>query len=593
MSDKKAAPKFISDDEMQALDAKLNPKFISDDEMTKLEASQERPWYAWSPDTQLRALVDSAPMAGGAIGGVLAGPPGAVSGAAMGKSLEQALEGWLYPEETAQKYDGENVAERTVQRLGDVAEEAAIEGVVGKAGDLVAASAKPAGELVTKAGQSVRNYFEDPGVRSAANALDIEVTPGMVTNSKFIEGLESQLEQTPSLATIGMPGKKERIHEALAKHIEALEPGVSRFEAGAQAKDGMIDSVQRGIDETSGLYNSLDDVLANTPVDYSKADDIAEGLIDSRVFRSSQGAKELADKLKEVEETNRTVLDLKESRSELRDELSNLSGVEYSRGKSIYDAITELRDRSLPEDALKTIREADKSLATQAKKLNELAPIVGKSKIKRPSEFKDLLENTSEEALVDRVFNARKLSRLKEFKDQFPGEFETLRQSKIQENLNKAKRNGKVSHKVFLNQFRKDFDANPEFMKKVYTPEQISTLTNMETVVSSLPDRKGPSGTYEAQAWSNMFGIKNNIYAGLNRALFETLGKAPQKTADKILTAGAGLQTKSLGETVGRLGGRSVADIYRSDKPEKPKEKTLMDLLEEIRANQPQNSTPQ
>ncbi len=209
---------FISDEEMRALEAnQKSPDFISDEDMTKLESG--KPWYDVSVEGLGRSAIESLPLAGAAVGGVVgsfvtpvAGTiAGSGIGAMAGKSLEQAGKKLFFdegPQTRAQQYT-------------ELAQEG-LAGASGEAGGQVAGKALEKGltyaaaKGLPKTGHALTGVSEQE-IKTYAQRADQVKKMANESNASTLEAADLMREQFNK----DIDTTTKNINDALSKKLNA------------------------------------------------------------------------------------------------------------------------------------------------------------------------------------------------------------------------------------------------------------------------------------------------------------------------------------------------------------------------------------
>lgn len=552
---------FLSDEEMAKLE---NPDFISDEEMNSMESKG----FQMPAARQVgKTLTEALPLAGGAVGGVVGafgGPLGSVAGAglgaAAGKSLENIIEGQFFDEP------------KTTRQLFV---EPAVEGLQGAAGEgagmIANKGLQAAGRGINTGFQKLAQVIEPPTQKAnadqiikAAKELGVDVTPAMLSDSKFLERLESSLAARPSMFGRSIARQQEGIQQGLKQATEstmAKASDMSPFQLGEKFKSDVVADVGQKLDPISALFDEVAQSTKNIPINEKSLAAVQRNAGNLDMIQLGLGGGkanqyiEAIPKLKNADQ-------VKTLMSALNADYAAAQGAERAALGQIKDKLSRLEQNSIMRAAIEAARESGGAIRTKTGEaigkdligelkdarqgyrelsagLQEVADTAkfGQKRMS-PNQFLGNLEGMTSEQIPSKFFNVNDQRQLMALKERFPEQFEMLKNGKLGEIYQKSIDNslmgqGEISTQRFLNAFRK---LSPE-TQKVLFDENMGKIGNIETVQQSLPRNFNPSGTSGQQSYFNI--LKSTVedvpqylaYKGASSNMAQKFGeyfKSPQ-----------------------------------------------------------------
>jgi hypothetical protein len=491
--------------------------------------------------------------------------PAAAAGYAGGKQLARVVNSYLLgddsgaktPVDLAKQTAGDYLSGATQEMGGKVLSEGA--GLVlDKAGKLI-----PAAKAL-----AVTDKAAAPEIAAAAERAGIKATPGMLKNSEAIQGLESSLSQSPSIAGALVRKNTGKVLDAIdAAPKAALQDatGLTPYQVGETAKAGIEKAVGERADKTAAVFNDLRESTQNIALDPKSLSRVGNNINNMKDVALTPGstwsnkASQYADWLQNAQ----SVDDIKKLRTLVGNELDSAEGPERYVLGSIKTRLTRLEENSMLRGTINTMRSfarsadgktgdamaaqgegvaqdmigqmrgARKDWAGLMSDLRDLSDNARLGKIDNPSQFIDKVNAIPSEKLGDRLFNVNDQRLLDSVKTQFPKEFDLLRQNQL---ASIAKRssdaNGELSTQKFFNNIK---NLTPDQQSMLFGQE-IKTIDDAKVLRSALPEKIGPSGTPQGemfkQSHSPIFQATEMARYGLYKGLSS---KPAQAISDMLL----------------------------------------------------------
>lgn len=545
-----------------ALKKQLGLLTVSDKKSLAVEKMSAQPKERGVLETIGRGAIESLPAVGATLGGIAgtaAGPGGTIigagAGAVAGKGLQQQARSVFFPEEAPQT---------TEQALTEQAGAGVREGLGQLAGG-VAAKALGAGAkaLFPAAKKGAQKTIE------AANRLGIKATKGQVTQGKIVQGLESSLEQSPTITGAVHRRARGKIEDALTRRLEKIAGkgagGLTKFEVGEGVKASIKEKASGQLSEARALYKGLEDKFAASPVSPNLLGRVRQGLLDSKAIKlqPNSPAAKLANELGESVKNIKTVEDLKEFRTILGGRYeANMDKATRKVVDDAYDMLTDIRSKSLifDKESGEQIAKADKIWKNFFKEFKELDASFGGKPSKSPQQFLTKLEKLEGSDVSPKLFQAQKVGRLGKLKEALPSEFKALSEQRIGEIVEKSQVKGELNSRKFIRNIAK---LPPETKRLMFGDDGIRAIDDVETIINAFPDKMGPSGTPQGIDFLSPTGflkeIRDIARLARKKVIPSGLSKAEQ---DKVVTAIESL-TKAAGLTAADLKGKKSKPIER------------------------------
>lgn len=428
--------------------------------------------------------------------------------------------------------------------------------------------AKQAGRGASAIANAVKTGTSEnaPELIEAAKRLGIELTPGMTSDSMAIRGLESSLEQSPTMGGSLMRRATGKVKEGVQGNIEGLlseKSSLSPDEVGRKIKDGMLETVDGRLQPHRETFSSLRDAtqeIGLNPKSISRVAGDAENPGTIGRLRSvdlglsgSDEASALAERLQKA----KSVDDIKLIRSDLGRKLAAASSASDPSApllSELYKKVTSLEESNLlrqgvaqaraggasPEQAeeatrqlLQDLRGAKKGFAGVSNDLRDFASESSLPKWagKSPELFTSAIDGLQNEKVARTLFDTGNVQGLQQFAKQFPNEFDVARRSYLSDLASKAEYKGAPATNKFLGALK---DMQPEVRKMIFGGEGAEKLTDLKTLANAIPEKIGASGTPQGlefhQSWRPDQQAASLLNYGAYRAM--TSGAA-QSVADK------------------------------------------------------------
>jgi len=454
----------------------------------------------------LKALPTAGAIAGGAISGGLGLIPAAGLvglGAAGGEGFKQV------GEEILAQSQGETTSGNELERLGKIANE----GITGATGELIggglgrAASGllkiRPIEQInaVKKAAKSAPGFKLGTAQRFEPTGAPGQATRALAEGPALLASAPTQIRTRTQFNAI----------DRSLRNIIGQPKQMSAFDAGSSIKKNIVEFFENTRTPISKEYDLLREQYGDAPIPKDITNDAIGELQSLRIMRtgdprSKKTVKSVIDSLEELKNTL-TIDDVKELRTNFSNSLPSVSSASERRAiRQANSILTRFREDAILDFAVKTKgfeaaaeldgrqQLVDKQFRLFNEKFSELGGFFGRNrKPKDAFEILDFIDSLPEEKIVDRLFKKANIKGLSVIKQEFPSQFETLRDFKIISMTDNATDElGNLSAKKLLNQIDK---MEPETVRLLLGQDKQQTISNLKILVSTLPERLNASGT--------------------------------------------------------------------------------------------------
>lgn len=488
----------------------------------------------------IKSTVSSIPYATGAVGGFLGGglgPLGSIGGAGLGYGAGKSIQNLI-------EQQAELAPPKTAGQLIREPLKAIPEGMMQEVG----------GQALGKGFGFLSDRFQNltslkagaPEIEKAAEALGTKATPGMLNQSPVVQGMESSLYQSPSIAGGAIRDKVVPVQNALQENTagllkESISPE-QKFSTGQNIQKGVVENLRKQYAPLKESFGRIEQESAAIPVGEKTRVRVGNNISKlSEVPGSS--ADQLAQRYSEQVSRTKSLSGMKEIRSDAISRLQNdqnltsperevLSGV-VSKIDGLFTsqarkAAVDIGGRQGREAARgflaerKATNEGYKALKNQISELGQEGRIPG-YKYGGPETFINNFEKVNAEDLPKKLFNTNDAAAMTKFQKTYPEQFELARKLRLGEIKDKITLdNGKLNINGFLNEVDKlSSEAATNLFGKDYKPK----IDAIRKVHESMPRKIGASGTPEGESYKN---VANVVFQGkeyANKLIYDLLSK--------------------------------------------------------------------
>lgn len=543
---------------------------LSDEQMSALaqgHQSGDVPDDSFSWKRAGNAMVDALPAAGATVGGFLGLPeggvgaiPGAAIGGAIGTGARNVIRG--FQDQGLGYLTNKPTVSGALDQTKDVA-----------GGAITGASQEMGGQLLGAATKSfVGSGIKDvskQNLSDAASRLGITPTIGMKSSDPVTRGMESSLEQSPTIGGHLTRAETQPVRQAVSDATENLlkdASSSSNYETGLSASQGISAKLGEKLNNAQMAYENFNQELPKmVPAFEDKAklaDDVANATKGNLSFNLPENwGEKVANKV-----TNANSLDDLE---DVRKQVSKtLSGAFAAKDSNAIDAISSVQDKlanfrddqfvklaqdNMPgqagtnagKDMVGEYQAARKQYADMYSDLKDVGPIFG-IKNKNPKEFIEALQNIPPEQVAQKLFTPNNMDKINVIQQYFPEEFQQVRNLKLAEIKNASQSVLNGEDVIDPTKFLKQVDKYQPEVQKILFGDGTQTIDDIRTINKSFPAKMGPSGTPQGISFMNKFSLEEPLHqasAGAQRAVLNMRGSpAAQAIVNSPMTSTAGKQ---------------------------------------------------
>jgi hypothetical protein len=420
----------------------------------------------------------------------------------------------------------------------------------------------------------------------AGKELGIEITPGMLDDSGYVERLESSLAESPSWLGQSIHRKLKSVRDGLrSASQETLKDGskMSELELGNEFKSGMNQAVHERLDPISGVFDDVAAQTKNIPLSERSLNAVqrnANSLDEMQMGIGVEKAQKYVDaipRLKNADQVKKLMTLLNEDitaaqgaerqvLSAIKDKLSNLeknsimrSAIQHAKesGGVMRSATGEKIGADIVGD-LKDARSGYRELATDLGGIAKETRIPSKGS---PNQFLSAVENIPSEK-IGQTFGTWKNNRsLVSLQEKFPIQFDLLRKGKLNNILEKSVSTAENSQGGFsTHKFLKAVgDLEPEAQQMLFGKD-VAKIGNIKALKNAIPRDFNPSHTASQGIWQQGVRTVQDIpaymaYKGGSTNLVQSIGTSLKNSPQMLDLSNANpVGFQKIVEGVGRAG---------------------------------------
>lgn len=435
-------------------------------------------------------------------------------------------------------------------------------------------------------------------IQEAAAAINAPVLESQISSSKFVQDLDSNLMQSPTMSGIkrqqianeGYKASENAINEALGQNL-----GMSKAEAGEAIKKGLSDALTEESAPITDIYNKVREIGQTVPVEASAlkaaAKDMAkiDGLLSSKgdpISKSSPGYK-LAKRVEGELSNLATVDDVRLYAQRIGQDTIGQPELKYVAGQ-IQSKLNALIEDSTLNFAKKTLPDAEalieqhqlakKAYGALRDEIDELGGALGKKlrKGEGPQAFIDFLNESTPEKIADKLFTKNNSRFLEFLQKRFPEQSDLLSSLKKSQIKDAALADGQLNPNKVLKEIDK---LEPEIKKFLFKPEELDKIKATQTYLDAMPKNVNPSGTSKGMQLFDFLRhpISGSISQGsdfLKTKLIQQLvksspGEAPLINALIHMADMSGKMARGIEKHAGGIFGKATETLIESNNDKK------------------------
>jgi hypothetical protein len=448
-------------------------------------------------------------------------------------------------------------------------------------------------EILEEARGNVPAFKEH--VAGAAARLNIPTTPAMLTDDFIIRGMESSLENSPSI-----PGKivNRKVGEARAatnrvtSQLVAEKTEATTYEIGKSVIDKMKDAILQKYEPIQQAYKNMQFHTQAIAIKEKSKTQVAKNIRTHAAQNFPRGSvqhtmvMDIADQV----EAAVSVDTIKQIKTMLRNQIKAVDPRVRYGFSPIFDKLERLEKNSilraaveatskqkegikLAKDLIASGKQTNKEFRALKQILEELGERSKISRARTVGEFIDDLDNMNVSKIGEKIWNSQDVDLLRLVQKEFPESFQLLRSEKLKEIFHNSQVNGEISTQKFLTIVNK---LKPEQRQMIFG-KQAGMIDDLKTVFYATPKPRAinQSGTSFARDFLNIINPAFQIQEAGRYQLYKR-GSLPevsrmterlfQKTANP---ASVGSSRPSYTPAVPMLEGYRVTDLADLDDSQK------------------------
>jgi hypothetical protein len=446
-----------------------------------------------------------------------------------------------------------------------------------------AAVVGPDGQVVEQASGMLGSLFKQkpnaPQIEEAFKVIDAPVMEGALSDSKFIQDLDSGLTKKVSQAGVEHQEKWQNVYDKLdatTKESLASSSPTTALQAGEDAQGKIIAEIERRNQPFQERYQKFKEISDTITIPDEKRLNLYNNMLkvadDNRAIGQSlrPEIKKFGDNVLAFEKAS----DLDVVSRQIGQEIESLKRAGKFEDVNVLKQLKTKVDDFAENEILRQAKVIEKEGLPEAQALAKEV-IAEKASLKKDySEFSEFLEGTGDitgikkkggaatmsgkidkfagEKFVNRLFDTKDYRKLAAFKKEFPEAFDVVAGFKKNELLQKATSDGRVKFDGLLRELDK---FSPEVRELLFTPEQLEKLGAVNTIWRAKPKDINPSGTARA------IEMNNFIAGGTNSAIGATVGGMIGGPVGAAVGAGVGFASNKI---TGSLKDRAAAALIKS-----------------------------
>ncbi len=512
--------------------------------------------------------VENLPMIGGAIGGLMGTPaggigaiPGAAIGGAAGAGVRNIIRGF---QDQGADYATQKPTFSGTMDAVNIAGKGAAQGVAQEMGGrLIGAATK------SFAGSGIQDVSRK-GVLDAAERLGITPTVGMMSKDFTTRGMESSLEQSPSIGGAMTRAQTVPVRQAISDASENLlrdASNSSNYETGVGAVKGISAKLGEKLNSAQMAYENFNQELPKMVPDFEAQAKLADDMANATKGNLSETLHDnygegVANKI-----TNSTNLNDIEG---IRKQVANrLSSAFRAGDQNAIDTLSTMQDKlehfrdsqfvsqaqtaypgpggaALGKQMVQEYQGAKNGWANLYQDTKELGPIFG-IKNKSPRAFVEAVTNITPEQMNEKLFTPNNIDKLNIVRENFPEQFAQIKALKLNEIKQASQTVFNGDEVMDPTKFLREVDKYSPEVQKALFGDGAQTISDIRTIHNAFPAKMGPSGTPQGISFMKTLDPGEVVRQPVSLAQRAFLNMRGSPTVNAIANS-------SIPSTVGKLG---------------------------------------
>lgn len=427
---------------------------------------------------------------------------------------------------------------------------------------LVGAGVKTAGDLAPLlmglAGGKVASKLEPtfgtpnkanaPEITAAAQKLGIKATPGMLSKSPTVQGLESSLHQAPTIGgamtrrgTVPVGEGMKSAAEGLLSEASPLSP----YQSGEKVKGILSEDIKNRFSEPKRLFEDLRQYTKDIPSTERSTRAVSRNVMNvPEVDISGSSTAGIASAVTKSLSKNPSADQIKSIKSMVGREASAMDkrGENSSGAWNIYEKLRRLEENTIQRGILESsrtkgegeniasgmlgqLKAARSGYKSGMEGLGDLFQATRLGNVKTPGLAVEKINEIPSERLQEKLLPLDDVRAAQEVFKYSPKSASELRGARLRDLKERSSYEGRVDPNTLL----RNVDAkkiNPETEKMLFGKGN-ENLEALRKVSESLPEKVGPSGTPQGMQFSDLLRPWEQLGDAGRYLLYRTLAKDP------------------------------------------------------------------
>lgn len=393
------------------------------------------------------------------------------------------------------------------------------------------------------------------GIQEAADSLGITPTPGMLSENKSFQNLESTLAKSDMLAGQDVKQATLNVQKGLQDATEdVLGRGVmvNAVDEGEAIKQSIFEHYNSRLSTYKAFQDEFEDQFGKVAVNdrmvklaktrFLKA---ADGAFDDTNIQKAVAAFDKIDSVNKAKQAKRYFWNEAVKANRVGDSIAHDVFMDaYSTSQRMIEnaAVSSVRGVRNKKKLVDGIRMSNKVYSELSNDMKDVAKAFGKN-IKRPSQLVDFIENGLDaKAITEKLSRIKNNDLLDVLEKKLPDVYESAMSYKASKILKASQDNyGNISTKKFLAQIKK---MDEDDVRRLFG-ENVKKIDAIRKVQEALPTDINPSGTAQAMETMGIFSLTNQGKALALRSLYSDKGQKLIDYYGKILGTLRGVEENS------------------------------------------------
>lgn len=360
----------------------------------------------------------------------------------------------------------------------------------------------------------------------------VPLTPGMLSESPIIRGIESHLEQAPTTFGGYVREGTQPTYKAMQKQTAKIVEEASKDtleNVGDEIKSTLISRVHQLHDPASAAYKEIAEHTKNIEVTPDMRASLVKkldewGFANTNIGTEGRQAVEFAiknfsqdiympiDKIKDIASDLGGMAAKADPKQKikiniLKDKVDQFYERQIRRS-AIENAMSKPDGEEIARQLIGDIKGAKKGWREFREFMDEVGSEagLGKRKIKSIGDFLDRIESIDNAKLSSNLFNKKSIKSLKFVNENFPEIFDKLRRIEIAKMSAAADAVDPMGNTITdilkLKKYTEKY--SPEALEMILGKDKIKSIDNLEKLRQKMPKKLGPSGTPEGLRYFNL-----------------------------------------------------------------------------------------